>query len=393
MRKNTLARFGLIWGLISLVFVSGCSGPEKMGQKPETVPPGILIESIPENADLLFVSMRYVLQDLACLDQNYHVKENFLNDEDCIKKIYNVEANVLASPRQLYSLDIETGEVEQLTNLACDFSSLKAINDRQIMAAGMCSDTDGDGLISTNDKPEIYLVNLEGEQVSCLSCGLGIRAINNPDYSPANKLVLFSAQWEDNFHNFLFTLDLERNLDQLTSDEEYMDFDCSWSEDGTQIVYSRLPAPFFEAPSQIWLMGAGGTDPVKMTDGGSNPINESPHGPYPIGIDADPDLSPDNSQIVFSRLRTGLQNEPFGAYDLLVLDIATKDITILDSNFANMIPEWKEAGIVLIRQIGSTTSVLDRKQSIYIYQDGQFRNLEPEHDIFPIGSNGASWID
>ncbi len=389
MSKNTLT----VIGLISLVIISGCRGSEKPGQMPQPIPPGILVDRIPENADLLFVSMRYVLQDLACLDQNFHVKENFLNDADCIEKIYDTELDLLASPRQLYSLDIETGEVVQLTNLACDFSSLKAIDDRRIMAAGMCSDTDGDGMISTNDKPEIYLVNLAAEQVSCLSCGLGIRAINNPDYSPANHLVLFSAQWETKFHNFLFTLDLERNLVQLTYDEEYMDFDCSWSEDGTQVVYSRLPAPFFDEPSQIWLMDAGGNNLEKMTDGGPNPTNESPHGPYPIGIDADPDLSPDNSQIVFSRLRTGLQNEPFGVYELLILDIATKNITILDTSYANMIPEWKEEGIVLIRQIGSTTSVMDRKQSTYIYLDGEFRNLEPDHDTFPIGSNGASWIE
>ncbi len=170
-----------------------------------------------------------------------------------------------------------------------------------------------------------------------------------------------------------------------------MDFDCSWSEDGTKIVFSRLPAPFFEEPSQVWLMDADGSNQMQITNGGPNLGNEKPHGPYPIGIDADPDLSPDNSQIVFSRLRTGAENEPFGVYELLVLDIATDEITVLDSSYANMIPEWKDEGILLIRQIGSSSSVMDRKQSIYLYQNGEFKNLEPEFEIFPIGSNGASW--
>lgn len=58
-----------------------------------------------------------------------------------------------------------------------------------------------------------------------------------------------------------------------------------------------------------------------------------------------------------------------------------------------MIPEWKETGIVFIRQIGSLSSLMDRKQSMYLYQDGEFINLEPDYDIFPIGSYGASWVD
>ena len=32
---------------------------------------------------------------------------------------------------------------------------------------------------------------------------------------------------------------------------EYMDFDCSWSEDGTKIVFNRLPAPWLTKPSQV----------------------------------------------------------------------------------------------------------------------------------------------
>ena len=115
-----------------------------------------------------------------------------------------------------------------------------------------------------------------------------------------------------------------------------------------------------------------------MTSGGTNPGDEEPHGPYPIGLDADPDLSPDNSQIVFSRLRTGKENEPFGVYDLAILDINSGEITIVDSSYANMVPEWKVGGILIIRQIGSMDNLMERKQSIYLYADGAFKNLEPD---------------
>lgn len=369
---------------------------EERKNPPVELPKGILVSELPENADILFVSMRYILNDLDCLDENYEIKQNFLNDPDCIKKIYNAESNVLSSPRQLYALNIETDEVIQLTNIECDFSSVKPIDSTKIMTIGACSDTDGDGVLSTNDEINLFLIHLDEKVVECLTSGLNLTSINNPDYSNVNQKILFSAQNIGVFHNYLFTLDLDNNLEQITNNEDYMDFDCSWSEDGTKIVFSRLPKQDYPwlIPSQIWIMDPDGTNQIKITNGGSNPDNEEPHGPYPIGIDVDPDLSPDNTKIVFSRLKTGKENVPFGVYKLIIMDIETGEEMILDSSYANMIPEWKAQGIVFIRQVGSSTSIMGRKQSMYIYKDGKFTDLEPEpYHVFPIGSNGASWIN
>jgi Tol biopolymer transport system component len=190
-------------------------------------------------------------------------------------------------------------------------------------------------------------------------------------------------------------LDIDQNLIQLTGEEDYMDFDCSWSENGEKIVFSRLPKQEYpwRIPSQVWVMDSDGGNKEQLTSGGPNPEDEPPHGAYPIGIDADPDLSPDNSQVVFSRLKTGKENEPFGVYELIILDIRTGEKTVLDASYANMIPEWKPEGIIFIRQIGSTRSVMERKQAIYLYKDDEFSCLETyPYDVFPVGSNGASWI-
>ncbi len=370
--------------------------PEETHGPPPETPKGLLVSEISEEAEILFVSMRYVLNDLACLDERYEVKTNFLNDPECIEKIYDAESDVLASPRQLYAYDIETGGVTQLTNVDYDFSSSKPVDSTRIMAIGAGSDTDGDGIVSTKDEINIYLIDLAEEEIECLTEGLNLTSINNPDYSKANEKILFSAQRKGVFHNYLFTLGLDQTLTQVTDDDEYHDFDCSWSEDGTKIVFSRLPDQEYPwvIPSQVWLMDADGTNQVKITDGGPNPDDEGPHGPYPIGIDADPDLSPDNRKIVFSRLKTGKQNEPFGVYELVVYDLETDEETVLDSSYANMIPEWKAQGIVFIRQIGSSTSAMDRRQSMYIYIDDEFRDLEQyPFNVFPISSNGASWIE
>jgi Tol biopolymer transport system component len=233
--------------------------------------------------------------------------------------------------------------------------------------------------------------------MDCLTCGHPLSSINNPDYSHANQRVVFSAQRQGVFHNYLFTIDADKNLVQITDQSGYMDFDPSWSEDGGMIVFSRLPEPWFTSPSQVWLMDADGSNQQKITNGGPNPGEEANHGPYPIGIDADPDLSPDNNKIVFSRLKTGLENAPFGVYALLVVDVGTKAIEILDEQYANMIPQWKSGGILINRQVGAAAGdpikALELKQSLHLYRNGRFEELEayPYH-VFPLGAYGGYWI-
>lgn len=404
MRRSVWLVVLVIVGLVG--FYGVLRQPDEVGspgdnvetpEPPEEVPEGILVDEIPVGADLIFVSIRYVLDDLACLDEEYRLKADWLGDAECIKLIYSEDFSIVSSPRQLFTLDIETGEVVQLTNVGYDFSSSKLIDMTRIMAIGAEEDTDGDGIVGTGDEVNIYVVDLASKEIECLTDGLGLRELNNPDYSQANGLIVFSAQRQELFHNYLFTLSLDGELTQVTDDDEYFDFDCSWSEDGSMIVFNRLPSPVSSSllPSKVWLMDADGSNMVQISEGGSNPDDEGPHmGMHPIGLDADPDLSPDNSQVVFSRLRTGLMNEPFGIYDLVIRDIESGEETVLDSSYANMVPEWKSQGIVFVRQKKIGDRAVDLKQSIHVYIDSELRDLEPyPFNVFPIGSNGASWVE
>ena len=359
-------------------------------------PKEILVNQIPEDADIIFTSIRYVLSDTACLNEDYALKDNFINDPECNRMIYAPEGG-LASPRQLFVMDIESGDVTQITNTDDCFITAQVVNATTIMALAACSDTDGNGLINEQDETELYMLDLAAEKMNCLTCKLELAAINNPDYSPVQERIVFSAQKNGVFHNYLFTINADGDLVQITDANEYMDFDCAWSEDGTKIVFNRLPLPIFTKSSQVWLMDSDGSDAEKITDGGPNPGNEDNHGQYPIGTDADPDLSPDNSQIVFSRLKTGLQNEPIGVWELIIIDVATKEETVLDSQYANMIPEWKSGGILFMRQQSVPDYIshpMDIKQSLYCYQNGQFVELEEfPYNVFPIGAFGGSWIE
>ena len=386
----------LLIPLLLLIISLACS--EQVSTPPPPIPSGILIQEIPSNMDIIFDSIRYVLNDVACLDKNYQVGKNFLNIPECNAIVYDAQNDGLASPRQLFAMDVDSGEVVQITNTGCSFLLGQVVDSTTLMTLAICSDTDNNGKINEKDKPELYLLDLTTEEMDCLTCAYDLTSINNPDYSRVNSKIVFSAQYTTAFHNYLFTIDLDKNLAQITNQPDYMDFDCAWSKDGAKIVFNRLPSPWLESPSQVWLMDADGTNQEKITEGGPNPNLEENQGPYPIGIDADPDLSPDNQKIVFSRLKTGKENIPFGVYELLVVDVDTKAVEILDSQYANMVPQWKSKGILINRQVGvadaNEISASNIKQSLYLYRDGIFEELEEyPYNVFPLGAYGGYWIE
>jgi len=379
------------------MFAAGCLQQEESVEKepPAEIPRGILVDEIPQGADIIFTSIRYILSDLDCLDDNYDLKDNFITDPDCNYKIYT--SGKLATPRQLFTMDLETEQVIQLTNNDCFFITSQVVNSTTIMALAACFDTDSNGLINEDDELELYLLDLATETMDCLTDELDLAAINNPDYSPINGKIVFSAQQNGAPYNYIFTINVDKELLQITDDDDYVDFDCAWSEDGSKIVFNRLPLPAFTKPSQVWLMNSDGTGAEKITDGGPNPDNEDNPGSYTIGTDADPDLSPDNSQVVFSRLKTLKQNALFGVWELVVVDVVTKEETVLASQYANMVPEWKSEGILYIKQQAVENYIshpMDIKQSLYEYKDGQFTEMENyPYNVFPIGAWGGSWIE
>ncbi|MBN2042703.1 MAG: DPP IV N-terminal domain-containing protein [Candidatus Aenigmarchaeota archaeon] len=391
MRRETI----ILSLFILVILSSGCvtETPRNESSVPRIQEMGILEESIPERYDIIFSSVRHVLDKEECLQMNGKLKDNFLLDASCNRAIY--QSGDLRARRQLYLMDMETSETKRILETQCFHLSGQVIDPLTIMTPAACSDTDNDLLINDKDFVHIYTYNVSSKTMECLTCEKGMEAINNPDWSPAQGKILFSAR-NGSFpnNNHLFTIDLEKNLARITNDPEYMDFDCSWSEDGTKIVFSRMPVPAFEKPSGIWIMDSDGTNLRQLTKGGNNPDNEENFGPFPVGIDVDPDISPDNGRIVFSRLITGKRNIPFGVWQLVVISLATGTETVYDSEYANMVPEWKENGILFIRQ-SSGAKPMDIKQSLYYFDPSsvEFRELETyPYSVFPVGAAGASWV-
>ncbi len=108
---NVIRNILLIF-LVSMILTGGCVPQENPAtpptgdkQPPPEIPKGILVSELPEGADIIFTSIRYVLSGIACLDENYDLKENFINDPECNRKIYAPDGG-LASPRQLFTMDL-----------------------------------------------------------------------------------------------------------------------------------------------------------------------------------------------------------------------------------------------------------------------------------------------
>ena len=96
---------------------------------------------------------------------------------------------------------------------------------------------------------------------------------------------------------------------------------------------------------------------------------------------------------IFSSACDGFNRLPFFNQNLN----DTKEIEILDSKYANMIPQWKSGGILINRQVGVADSgeikAMDLKQSLYVYKDGIFKELEEyPFNVFPLGAYGGYWI-
>jgi hypothetical protein len=142
---------------ILLILISGCTQKPEPKEPPTEIPKGILVNEIPAEADIMFDSIRYVLQDLDCLDENYYLKDRFIHDPLCNPKIY-VSSGHSAS-RQLYYMDLETKEATQVTNTDCSFIHGQVLKGRKsLMVHAACSDTNGDGIIANDDESELYKV-------------------------------------------------------------------------------------------------------------------------------------------------------------------------------------------------------------------------------------------
>lgn len=170
--------------------------------------------------------------------------------------------------------------------------------------------------------------------------------------------------------------------------------DVSVSEDGSMLAYIRavgLPAKGGTVlKTQVWVARIDGSGQRMVDDGGPALGNR---GGFPIG-DFDPEISPDNTRVVFSRTNIEHVNfkESFNtAHDLWVatLDGSAPARRVTRPGPISIIPDWRGSKILFTEysEAGRYTGLA------LISPDGTgYRRLEPGRTKMWEGGRHGKWI-
>jgi WD40 repeat protein len=359
---------------------------------PEVATQGFVVRAIPARADVIISSVRHVLGQIDCLDEQGLIEQDFISDPECRARIYAADGGLLPLP-QLFALDVESGAATQLTSLPCIFASGQAVNAWVLVANAACDNVDEDGVVGERDEFELYVVDLDGRELRCLTCDLELEGGGDGDYSKVRAEIVFSARdAAAGEGSHLFAIDLAGNLRQVTSEAGFVEFGGSWSADGEAIVFSRRAVGSDAGAAEVWAVAADGSGARRVGAATEGASGEMAIGLLPIESAAAAGFSPDGQRVVFSRLRSATGNAPFGVTDLVISDAAGGSEELLDYTHANLLPDWGPEGILLVRQ-SSGADAESVSQALQLYRNGVFIPLESfPYDVYPLGAFGGSWI-
>lgn len=143
--------------------------------------------------------------------------------------------------------------------------------------------SDGARILSQRGSSEVWVMRADGtDQRQLRTAVSGCTFISGTTWSPDGTKIAFSQQCGDVYNIFLTNADGTGTPTRLTT---FYASGPAWSPDGTKIA--------FEAESDIWVMNADGSNPVKLTiDGDNRVVNWAPDSTRLIfGRDAPGDTS------------------------------------------------------------------------------------------------------
>lgn len=311
------------------------------------------LRSIPENADLLFVS-------------NMHGETGQLG--------------FIAG--ELYVVDAEGKQPVRITHEGWTHNHCSASPDRRYIVANRhVEDSNGDGQLDLRDHKTLYVYDLaKGEQWSIASdrdAGWG-----GVDWSPDAEWIYASMsdpvpQHRDS--HYLNRVDIFRirpdgtDLERLTDgiekdlwDEADGKFvsDVGISPDGEWMAFCSKPyfqgEPYLK--SYITVSRVDGSEPKLVTDGG--PLEPGWFGIWAAG-DFDPEFSPDSKSLVFGRATDSGVNEvssmipgtpqvPLSSYDIMRVGIDGSELQRLTPEgdpALKSIPDWSRDDRIVYREL------------------------------------------
>jgi hypothetical protein len=133
-----------------------------------------------------------------------------------------------------------------------------------------------DDLIESN-QAEIYVINVDGTNLRCLSCLANPRAFTEgleeraPDWSPDGTRLSFACRIGDNGTFETCVMNVDTGEVRRLTINTVADVTSSWSPDGKQIAVGRatVPRTAVLGVQEIFVMQADGTCPVGLQPDGS----------------------------------------------------------------------------------------------------------------------------
>lgn len=220
----------------------------------------------------------------------------------------------------IYQLDLETGQVHILYGAEEEISalSLDAAGDKLVFSQM----TGGTGY----EYSEIYTLSIKDRVLSRLTDNSYWDLY--PVWSPDGSEIAFLS-WEESSLDIYLMNDDGNNQRQLY-DSGFHDADIVWV--GDKIV--------FTSQSRIWIMDSDGKNPRPVTD--PPRAGEWGQAKLPFG-DYDPRLSPDGTEIIFSRM-IGVEST-HGNYDIYRVNLDGSDLlNLTKTGYSQGLTSWSPAG-------------------------------------------------
>jgi Tol biopolymer transport system component len=189
---------------------------------------------------------------------------------------WNPDGLTLASPAQLFLLDVESGvQTPLLTDQG-----------QPVLGRFPSWSPNGQKIAFDTREQNIFVINSDGSDLEQLTYpDPNFRGSIRPDWSPDGRKIAFMRGFGGGITQIYVMKADGSDPVPLTDSNDGRNAGPDWSPDGRRIAFTSTR----DGNSEVYVMNADGTDPRRLTY-------------YVEGPDGEPDWSPDGRMIAFQRL-------------------------------------------------------------------------------------------